>query len=160
MTRSESVTVRLAVPGDEDAMQRIHTRSVRELCAGAYSAEQIEALLRGRTPAGYRPAIDLGEMLMAEVDGAAAGFGHAIPGEVYACFVDPAFSGRGVGRAIVAAASAKARKGWKGPLRLEATLNAVPFYERLGFRADRPGAAVRSGIEIPTMHMIEDESRR
>ena len=156
MAQDLSVSVRPAVPGDEAVMHDLHTRSVRELCAGHYAAGIIDVWLEGRTPDGYRPAIDRGEMVMAEAGGEAAGFGHAVPGEVVACFVDPAYARRGVGRALFEATMEMARKDWSGPVRLEATLNAVAFYERLGFRRERDGIAVRNGVEIPTVHMIEE----
>lgn len=49
-------------------------------------------------------------------------------------FVDPAFHGKGIGRALVEAAAAACRgKSPKGALFLNAATNAIAFYQRLGF---------------------------
>ena len=42
-------------------------------------------------------------------------------------------------------------------LRLQSSINAVPFYERHGFVSDGPGVAiVAGGVELPCVKMHKD----
>jgi hypothetical protein len=54
-----------------------------------YTPEQIAGWIGRRQPAGYPPAIERGEMLVATVAGQLVGFSHVVPGEIVALFVDP-----------------------------------------------------------------------
>ena len=69
-------TIRPATPADAEVLCALHKASVRALCLGAYTADEIEAWLRDREPQGFRHAMtDGGEtMLVAERDGAVVGF--------------------------------------------------------------------------------------
>jgi len=62
-------------------------------------------------------------------------------------FVDPAFHGQGIGRALVAAATEHARVTGRDAIRLNSSDFAADFYRRLGFvqvgpGKDRPGGCV------------------
>jgi GNAT superfamily N-acetyltransferase len=89
---------------------------------------------------------------VAEYGGRVVGFSEAVPGEVLAVFVVPECAGRGVGTALLRHAVTLAG-GPESPVRLEATLNAVGFYERLGFRAVRPGVVRRNDMNISVVIM-------
>ena len=126
-------TIRPATPEDANRIHELHTSSVKALCQSHYSSEQITQWLKNRTPQGYVPGIERGEMFVA-VDGArSVGFGHAIPGEVVAVFVDPEWARHGVGRAVLGEGIKRARSGYRGAVHLDATLNAQEFYKKMGF---------------------------
>lgn len=128
----EIFTIRPAIPEDANRIHELHSSSVKVLCQDHYSPEQITQWLKNRTPQGYVPGIERGEMFVA-VDGArTVDFGHAIPGEVVAVFVDPAWARHGVGRAILAEGIKRARSGYQGAVHLDATLNAQEFYKKMG----------------------------
>lgn len=127
------VNMRIARPGDANHIYRLHTRSVRLLCKETYESEQLDGWLQGKTPEGYLDGISKGEMIVAEKGGQIVGFGHAIPGEVLACFVHPSFVRQGVGRALMGMAVPMAQGGYSTPVKVVATLNAVQFYEKMGF---------------------------
>ena len=62
-------------------------------------------------------------------------------------FIDPAFQGQGIGRALVAAAAKHTRASNYDAIRLNSSDFAVDFYRRLGFvqmgpGKDRPGGCV------------------
>jgi predicted GNAT family N-acyltransferase len=72
-------------------------------------------------------------MVVAEQNGVIVGFVDAEPGELTRLFVLPTATGVGLGGRLLQAGLEQARRGHEGPIRLEATLNAVSFYERHGF---------------------------
>lgn len=145
------LNIRPAARADAPRIHELHAASVRALCGAHYAPGVIEGWLRDRSAAGYHEAIDRGEVFVAEEDGALAGFGEAVPGEIAAVFVDPARAGRGIGTALARHALRIAQSA--PPVVLEATLNAVPFYRRLGFREVREGTARRARVSIPIVVM-------
>jgi putative acetyltransferase len=83
---------------------------------------------------------------VARIDGKAAAFGALVPqaggwGEVKRMYVDPAARGRGLGRLILAALEAEARRIGLGCLRLETGIKqdpAIALYVSAGFREIAP----------------------
>jgi putative acetyltransferase len=73
-------------------------------------------------------------------------------GLVIGLYVDPD-GGRGAGRILLQAAEGRARSDGVAVLSLQATLNAVPFYEGRGFSLDRHGTVLRGGLELPVVEM-------
>ena len=142
------IEVRVATPEDAEAIHLLHTRSVRALCVGDYSTDQIERWIEGRTPEGYLPAIEEGTMIVATVGSQVVGFGHGEPGRVRAVFVDPDAAGRGVGSRLLREAL---RLAGRGPVLLESTLNAVAFYARHGFREIERRSVGRVPLEVVVM---------
>ena len=106
-------------------MCALHKASVRALCVGAYSTQEIEAWLAEREPAGFRHAMtDGGEtMLVAERDGAVVGFASIKGTMLFGLYVDPA-KGRGAGRLLLEAVEDEVRRHGATVLSLQATLNA------------------------------------
>jgi GNAT superfamily N-acetyltransferase len=145
--------IRAARKDDSGRIHDLHSRSVRELWPGHYTAAQIEGWIAGRTPEGYLPAVLLGEIFVAERGSRLVGFGHARRGSVEAIFVEPEAAGTGVGRALVQRAVLEARRGHAGPIRLTATLNAVGFYERLGFVQVERKVVRKGDIALPVVVM-------
>jgi len=82
------------------------------------------------------------------IDGKAVAFGALVPqqggwGEVKRMYVDPAARGRGLGRMILAALEAEARRTGLGCLRLETGIKqdaAIALYVAAGFREIAPFA--------------------
>ena len=142
---SDGVRIRQATLADADDMHRVHTASVRALCARTYESAVIDGWLSGRSAAGYVSGISRGMSAVAERRARVIGFCEAVPGEVLAVFVVPECAGGGVGTALLRHAVALAG-GPATSVRLEATLNAVGFYERCGFRAVRLGVVRRNGV--------------
>lgn len=131
--------------------------SVEGLARGYYSAAQIEGWTCGRDAAYSRAAIALGRMHVAELDGRLVGFVDSVPGEVTRLFILPQAAGRGLGRRLMALGMAEARKSHAGKLRVEATRNAVAFYEHFGFAVTGHGIFSRGAgnPDIEIVHMVE-----
>jgi putative acetyltransferase len=149
-------TIRPAGLADAEALCALHKASVRALCTGAYTTQEIEAWLSEREPAGFRQAMtDGGEsMLVAERDGAVVGFASIKGTVLFGLYVDPA-SGRGAGRLLLEAVEDEVRRRGAAVLTLQATLNAVPFYRKHGFMRQDRSTVRRGGRDLAVLDLIK-----
>ena len=84
------------------------------------------------------------------------GFGSIIPGksELRAVYVAPEYGRRGIGRAILRRLEDMACEAGVCELRMDASLNAVAFYEAHGFVAlERGEHTLSSGLCMSCVHM-------
>jgi GNAT superfamily N-acetyltransferase len=86
---------------------------------------------------------------------ALAGFGILSPAlaEIGYVYSDPAFQGHGAGTAIMAALVGEARRLGLARLSLTSSLNAVEFYERLGFVRGESGVRSIGCESLPCIRM-------
>lgn len=148
--------IRRATRDDCEEIGRVHVRSIREICGGHYAPESIEAWASPRKGEHYLKAIRDKEFYVAEEDGAVVGFGNlnAETCEIEAVYVSPEASGRGVGMNILRTLEGRARELGLKSLVLNASLNAVAFYERGGFASERAGThTLANGAVIPCVLM-------
>lgn len=149
--------IRRAVPVDAAPIWAIHTRAIREIASSHYDPDTVVAWSGRTTPASYAEVIATLVLVVAEDDdGRLAGFGELDPsaGIVRACYVDPDFERQGVGRALMAALEDEARAHGRSALLLDASLNAIPFYEALGWRVEtraRHDLGQGAGLECAVM---------
>jgi len=141
-----------ATTSDAEEIHRIHLSAVRTICKDFYTAKIIETWLKGRTSEGYHKGIDKGEIYVAKNNGKIVGFGHAIPGEVVAVFVDPIFHRKGVGKLILDYGLRIALKNHQ-KVKVQSTVNAEKFYKKHGFVKMKDDVTIRNGIEIPIVIM-------
>lgn len=147
---------RPATEADLAVLWALRTRAVRISCASHYPPEVIDTWSAAAPPATMPLLVRAGGGIVAEDAGRLLGYAvlDAETGEVDAVFVDPGAHGQGIGRALLAALEAMARAQDLDRLFLSASLNAVPFYERAGFRALRERLVPhRSGIAIQALQM-------
>jgi GNAT superfamily N-acetyltransferase len=144
--------IRQATECDAERIHEIHIAAVRDLCGTSYEPKVIDGWLRGRSAAGYAWSIGKGATFVAEVGNVVVGFCEAIPGEILAVFVEPAWTGQGIGAALFSNAWKRAA-GSGGVVRLESTLNATTFYEHFGFRALGRSAVRRNDVDVPVVVM-------
>ena len=152
----DAFTIRPATPAEAEALCALHKASVRSLCLGAYTADEIEAWLRDREPASYRQAMTAGgeTMLVAERDGAVAGFASIKETMLFGLYVDPV-RGRGSGRILLQAVEEEVRRRGAAVLSLQATLNAVPFYRKHGYMRQDRSTVRRGGRDLAVLDMTK-----
>ncbi len=137
---------------DAEKIHRIHTSAVKTTCKDFYTQEQIKAWLKGRSAEGYQDPIARGEMYLAKEDDEVLGFGHAVPGEIAAVYVDPSHSGKGVGKMLLEHGLKIASKDHQ-KVKVESTVNAEGFYEKYGFMKAEESYVTRNRVKIPTVVM-------
>ncbi|HEX8072584.1 MAG TPA: GNAT family N-acetyltransferase [Pyrinomonadaceae bacterium] len=153
------LTIRKARPEDTEAIGRVHVGAIRRLCAYHYTPAEIEAWAGPRRPDHYVAAIRASEFYVAEDDDALVGFGvlNQTSAEVEAVYVSPEAARRGIGLRLLRQLEARARELCLSALHLNASLNAVPFYERAGY--EREGLTkhrLAGGVEIACVRMTKD----
>ncbi len=154
-------TVRRAREEDGESIWRVHTRAIREIARSHYTLEETEAWAGPRKPEHYVESIRNNEFYVAEEDGAVIGFGalNQKQGEIEALYVSPEVAGRGVGKAILQELEGRAKDLGIKSLRMDASLNAVPFYESAGYEQQREMKhRLASGVEIDCVLMTKELS--
>lgn len=148
---------RPATEADLETLWSLRTRAVRIGCASHYPPDVIATWAAAPPPASLPLLVRAGGGIVAqEEDGAVLGYAvlDADTGEIDAVFVEPTAQGRGIGQALMQTLEAMAREQGLDVLFLSASLNAVPFYRKAGFRALQERLYPhRSGIAIRAMLM-------
>jgi len=145
--------VRRAVTADAALLCDLHKASVRALCAGSYSAAQIELGLAPRSADDYRRAMTAGEvMLAATYADRVVGFASTKGAELRALYVDPRL-GRGAGGPLLLAAEEQVRGTGEPALHLQSTPNAVAFYRKHGYMREARATVRRGGVELQVLCM-------
>jgi GNAT superfamily N-acetyltransferase len=125
-----SVAIRLARPDEREALEDLQRRASTAL-------DEYRADLEANPDAIHLPAeqIRRGDVFVAEVGGAIAGFAALDGRELDGLFVEPELWRHGIGRQLVEAATHEARR--RGlTLTVLGSPAAQGFYERCGFTAE------------------------
>ena len=151
-----SVTIRRARIDDAAAICDVHRAAVRGICRESYSAQQIEIWSELLTPDRYSEPLRNQVIFVAEEEQKIVGFSQMDPGEevVLAVYVAPSAVRKGIGGALLSRLEAEAIDRGIRKLALDATLNAEPFYEQLGYRAARMNQhSVAPEVSLACIHM-------
>lgn len=136
-------------------LAELHRRSVLELAAEYYSKEQLDAWVKGIAPDNYYQPILEGRLTVVEADGRIAGFSIVgpEPGRLGLLYVSPDFARQGVGKLLVEKIEAEALDLGLELISLDSSLNALAFYEKLGFIEIGRGTNVWQGVLFPRIQM-------
>lgn len=156
------VSLRAASREDASAMARLQSESLRRNARDHYTDEQLVQLAPPDPDADAIPDAEFSDEsrrpIVVERDGMIVGWGsvHLDANVLAATFVDPEYSGRGIGRAIVEELESIARREGIQRLVVPASLNAVGFYQALGF--EKRGVRDAGGpetSEIPSVKLTK-----
>jgi len=150
------LTRRPATEADLAQLWELRTRALRAGCAAHYPPAVIDTWCASAPPASLPLLVRAGGARVAEEEGNVVGYAilDLNTGEVEAAFVAPAHQGRGIARQLLGELETMAQERGLARLFLSASLNAVPAYERAGFRQVRAELYPhRSGIDIPSVFM-------
>lgn len=175
-TAAPPLTLRLAVPGDIPALERLIERSARTLSRGYYADAQIDAAIMHVFGVDSLLIAD-GTYLVAEQGDMLAGCGGwsrratLFGGDRFprrsAAWLDPATDAariraffvadnrarRGIGRAVLDACEDAAQRAGFSRTTLMATLPGAPFYAAHGYREDERIEQDCGGVAVPFVVM-------
>jgi putative acetyltransferase len=148
-------------PDEMPELVALHAASFAAL-GTAYPPHLVPAYVAMLNEPGYAPEVLASDLWVAARDNTLLGSAGWAPqdGEVARIrkvFVHPDAARQGLATRLVRAAEERAQAAGHTRFVLRAYLNAVPFYENLGYRADRPGErALADGISMPVLFMRKD----
>ena len=158
-----TISTRPAVRDEWPAILAVHRRAVHETAAADYPAEVLAAWgppVVGPQLDKFDAKLQRGQIvIVAEVDGALAGFGELAPQKnlLVAVYVSPDHSRHGVGTAILRKLERLARDEGLSYLQMGSSLTAVPFYTSHGFQTLGPDVHVlRSGDRMNCIRMRKE----
>ena len=130
------VRLRDATPDDAETIARIQTDAIRRLGPTAYTALECESWAAGLHPQRYRDKMAAGDRfrMAMDADGWPLGVAWRNGAEIIGLYVDPDWSRRGVGAALLADAEAAIRAEGHDRIGIGAALCALSFYSRHGYR--------------------------
>jgi|SRR5690242_1273120 len=130
--------IRKATIADAPASFAIRREAILAQCRGSYSERDLDIWTSGQMSEAFAQRV-ADDFYIAEVDGRIVGTGmiDLASGKIDAIFVLPNQMGRGVGRALMDHLEHLALGAGLESIHLDSTLNAAPFYRRLGFAGDQ-----------------------
>jgi GNAT superfamily N-acetyltransferase len=154
--RTPALELRAARFEDVPDILRVVERAVTFDCREHYDAAQRAAVYASYAAVLFVEALGPYETVVAALAGRVVGFAQldAPSSRLRALFVDAGEQRRGLGRALLAEIEARAAARGCARLHGAMSLNAVPFYERAGFRALGGVERLTSiGVAIPIVRM-------
>jgi N-acetylglutamate synthase-like GNAT family acetyltransferase len=129
--------LRRGTPADAPALWRIRHDAIREICRSHYPVPMLERWADAPMPPTFPGNIEKDYFVVGTIRGAIAGFAalNTATATIDAVFVSPAHTRAGLGCMLVAHLETVARDAGLAAVGLTATLNAVPFYQAVGFVA-------------------------
>jgi putative acetyltransferase len=135
-----NVRLRAATDADAVGIWKVHTRAIRISAASHYTEDELDAWVARMQPESYLGPVHTRRVVVAELLGPGeariVGFGQLHPDEavIEAIYVDPDWERQGVGAALARSLEEDVRARSLPWIVSDASLNAVPFYQALGFR--------------------------
>ncbi|MCK1274716.1 GNAT family N-acetyltransferase [Bradyrhizobium sp. 61] len=146
---SHHVVIRSMAEADVSDVHNIHTNCLQTSLANHYTRQQLQAWLTGRTPQGYWRSQQAGSpYLVATINNTIVGYANWTDDELMSLFVRPDFQKARIGTKLFEACDEQAELS-----HVKATLGAVDFYSRFGFKVEREGYDVKRDVRIPHIFM-------
>jgi putative acetyltransferase len=163
----EEIVVRPARDADLDTIAAIQEASILALGTGVYARDQLEAWARVGIETRHG-LLGQGSFFVAQIHGQTVGVaGWSADGVdrsaawIRYVFVRPDVVRQGIGRRVMEAVEASARANGRRVFHVWSSLNAVAFYQALGYRRRR---AVRvplgRGLDMSGMYMVKQAAWR
>ena len=153
MNKDELEIVELA-ESEYPVASEIVAASVRAQWPGDYAPEVIETVAEQNSPRAIRKRSEKQEDFLARRAGAAVGYAAVKQNEIGHLFVHPDAAGQGVGAALVAFCEDLLRRRGHETAKVYASLGAVGFYEKQGFRRVHPKSfELKPGVLLDSVLM-------
>jgi putative acetyltransferase len=149
------VTLRPYRPDDAAALLALYRDTIRRVNSRDYSPAQIAAWASDDIdPARWSSRFDGRFVALAEEDGQPVGFVDMEScGHIDRLFVSADHQGRGIGRQLLVAGVAEARRTGIVRLCTEASITARPFFEAQGFVVVSPQVVTVRGVDFVNYRM-------
>ena len=144
----QEINIRLAAADEAAKLLQIHHASVEGLCAGQYNADQIAHWFDGRDETAYAQGLAQQRLWVACAP-EPVGFIELDAYSIDKLFVLPQAAGLGVGKLLLLHGLAFLQAQGQREIEIDATLTAVPFYQKHGFRILEQAQSKHGGVDAP-----------
>ncbi len=152
-------SIRKAEPEDVHQVHEVHTLAIQTAATDAYEPEVVKVWVEAFTSENFPKNIERMEFYVAELEDGRIGAFLAFDletTEIDSIYVAPWGRGLGLGSFLLGFAEETGRQSGLRTMWLDASLNAVGFYERHGWREVERHARIRKGVAIPVVKMEKD----
>ena len=151
------LTIRKATRDDVFATWNIRRASVLAACAEHYPPAALSAWVDGAPTDNWANVVERDFYVATDEELViATGMLTVVNGQVDAIFVRPSHMGRGIGREMLQFLEALAGNLGVTAMRLDATLNAAPFYQRCGWTGNSVSTyRTARGLELACVPMTK-----
>ena len=146
------MNIRPATVEDLSKILEINLRSIFEICITHYDSDTLKQWVGSRSEASFSRSFSRHQLFVAEDTEDMCGFLDVTPGEILAIYTLPEKERRGIGKQLLFKGIEEASKGDREVV-LNASLNAVTFYEKYGFVREKEMSLVRNGVALPLIKM-------
>lgn len=128
-----TITIRQANLRDLEVIHSIRRDAILGIKSEAMAEADRLEWAGSRSQESFTDRVAAGELLIAMVEGIAAGWGSASGDLITGLYVCPFFALRGVGRRIMSSLESRIMSEGRTSARLESSPNALQFYKGLGY---------------------------
>jgi GNAT superfamily N-acetyltransferase len=166
-THKNPITIRRIGIDDHANVRYLHIKSMHAQSIDALSEAEIAAFVAFVNSPAYSDCLVAEDVFGAFVDGQLVGTAawhvngdDGRTARISSVFVDPMFARLGIGRLLLAEVEARATQSGFNQLGIAATINAVPFFEKLGYReASRGVKALGPECSLPVAFLRKSVNR-
>ena len=148
--------LRLATSEDFLAVKKLFQETVRNVCTGDYSPEEIEAWTSviEEEPARWLKKIEEQYFLLIEIDQELVGMGSLLNGDyIDIMYVHQDHQGKGIAKLLLSELEAEAAKQGKTHLTSDVSITARPFFEKKGFQVLHKNEIPRKDVILINYHV-------
>lgn len=155
--QTPTITLRKARRADAPAAFELRNRAILHGCRHDYTPEQLQLWTSGEFSEKFENTVTH-HFHLAEIAARIVGTGmiNLHTGMIDAVFVEPDVMGQGVGKRMMRHLETLARAAGLTEIRLDASLNAAPFYRAQGFEGDEVSLYQSPrGFSLPCIAMVK-----
>lgn len=143
-----AIDIRVFEPDDAQQVAALIRKALREVNSADYPPEVITSLCDYFVPETLCELTLRREVLVAMVDGVIVGTASIEESVVYTVFVHPQYHGRGIGTRLMKEIEGLAVAHGHSVVRTPASVSAVGFYTKLGYREIERIQTEDSGLNV------------
>jgi putative hydrolase of the HAD superfamily len=126
--------IRAFRPGDGEALVDAHRMAILDTSEEFYTREELESWSAGLSSAFYAPPEGGVTEVAVSASGKPVAFCQSVGNEVLGLYVHPEWQRNGIGQKLMRLAEGRAASIGSEIVRVHASISAIPFYERIGYR--------------------------
>lgn len=151
-----SIVIRKAEAADCQAIFELHVDSIKSLCSDYYPKNSISEWIESRNPENYKNISEFEILIVGEERREIVGFGllHIKNRFIKSLFISPKHVGKNYGKFLLNNMEEIAKDHAIDELFLNATLNAIEFYRRMGYSGNVKSVhTLVSGVKLDCIKM-------